>query len=89
MSIEQYVLRKQDRLWEVWLGRRLLTGQPTYEEALNFAEAQASAAVQRGEPARIMIDTFDGVAVEFQSCRRRAGHTTNACKASYAIQGGD
>jgi hypothetical protein len=77
MSIEPYVVRKQDRLWEVWLGRRLLSDQPTYEGALNFAEAQASAAVQRGEPARIMIGTFDGVAVDIRSCRRRAGHPTN------------
>ena len=65
MSIAHYVVRKEERLWEVWLGRRLLSSQPTYEGALNFAEAEAIAGVQRGEPARIMIGTFDGVAVEF------------------------
>ena len=65
MPVQQYVVRKQDRLWEVWLGRELLSGQPTYDEALNVAEALAYAAVQRGEPSRIMIGTFDGVAVEF------------------------
>ena len=65
MSIQQYVVRKQDRLWEVWLGRELLSGQPTYDEALNAAEAFAYAAVQRGQPSKIMIGTFDGVAIEF------------------------
>ena len=65
MSIKQYVVRKQDRLWEVWLGRELLSGQPTYDEALNVAEALAYAAVLRGEPSKIMIGTFDGVAIEF------------------------
>jgi hypothetical protein len=65
MSIQQYVVRKQDRLWEVWLGRELLSGQPTYDEALNVAEAFAYAAVQRGQPSKIMIGTFDGVAIEF------------------------
>ena len=42
-----------------------MTGQPTYSEALNVAEALAYAAVQRGEPSKIMIGTFDGVAIEF------------------------
>jgi hypothetical protein len=65
MPIQQYVVRQQDCLWEVWLGGRLLSGQPTYVEALNVAEALAYAAVQRGQPSRIMIGTFDGVAVEF------------------------
>jgi hypothetical protein len=65
MLVQQYVIRNQDRLWEVWLGKELLSGQPSYIEALNMAEALAYAAVQRGEPARILIGTFDGVAVEF------------------------
>jgi len=43
----------------------LLSGQPTYVEALKLADSLAYAAVQRGEPSRIMIATFDGVAVEF------------------------
>ena len=63
--MQQYVVRKQDRLWEVWLGGRLLGSQPAYDEALNLAEALAYAAVQRGEPSRILIGTFEGVAVEF------------------------
>ena len=65
MSMQHYLVRKQDRLWEVWLGSRLLGSQPAYDEALNLAEALAYAAVQRGEPSRIMIGAFDGVAVEF------------------------
>jgi hypothetical protein len=65
MPIHQYVVRKQDTLWEVRLGGRLMGAQPTYDEALNLAEALAYAAIQRGEPSRIMIGTFDGVAFEF------------------------
>jgi len=65
MPVQQYIVRKQDRVWEVRLGRDLLSGQPTYDEALNVAQAHAYAAVQRGELSRIMIGTFDGVAIEF------------------------
>ena len=65
MPLQQYVVRKQDHLWEIWLGRELLSNQPSYVEALNVADALAEAAVQRGEPSRIMIGTHDGVAVEF------------------------
>src|SRR5437764_6167686 len=50
MPMQQYVVRKQDGLWEVWLGGRLLSGQPTYVEALKLADSLAYAAVQRGEP---------------------------------------
>ena len=65
MPLQQYVVRKQDHLWEIWLGRELLSNQPSYVDALNAADALAQAAVQRGEPSRIMIGTTDGVAVEF------------------------
>ena len=65
MSMQHYLVRKHDRLWEVWLGGRLLSSQPAYDEALNLAEALAYAAVQRGEPSRIMVGPFEGVAVEF------------------------
>jgi len=65
MTVQQYVVRRRDRNWEVWLGDRRLSGQPSYDEALNLAEALAYAAVQRGEPSRIMIGTFDGDAIEF------------------------
>jgi hypothetical protein len=65
MHVQQYVVRQQDRLWQVWLGDRLLSGQPSYIEALNIAEALAYAAIQRGEPSRIVIGTFGGVGVEF------------------------
>ena len=65
MPLQQYVVRKEDRLWQIWLGRELLSNQPTYVEALSLADALATAAVQRGEPSRVMITTVDGVAVEF------------------------
>jgi len=75
MPVQDYIVRQQDRLWEVWLGGRLLSGQPSYIEALNMAEALAYAAIQRGEPSRIMIGTFGGVGFEFPSLpppRRRS-----------------
>ena len=63
--IQDYIVHKQDTIWEIRLGGRLLSAQPTYVEALNVADALATAAVQRGEPSRVMIRTFDGVAIEF------------------------
>jgi hypothetical protein len=65
MPLQQYVVRKQDHLWQIWLGRELLSDRPTYVEALNLADALAIEAVQRGRPSRVMIATNDGVAVEF------------------------
>jgi hypothetical protein len=65
MTMQQYVVRRRERHWEVWLGDCRLSGQPSYDEALNLAEALAYAAVQRGEPSRIMIGTVDGDATEF------------------------
>ena len=65
MPVQQFVVHKEDTLWEIRLGGRLLSAQPTYVEALNFADTLATAAVQRGEPSRVMIRTFDGVAIEF------------------------
>jgi hypothetical protein len=65
MSMQQYLVRKQERLWEVWLGDCPLNTQTTYDEALNLAQALAYAPLQRGEPSRILIGTFEAVAVEF------------------------
>jgi hypothetical protein len=60
-----YLVRQHGRLWQVWLGDQLLDGQSSYVDALNAAEALAYAAVQRGEPSRILIGSFESVAVEF------------------------
>jgi hypothetical protein len=65
VPVHQYLVRQQGRLWQVWLGGQLLGGQPSYVEALNAAEALAYAAVQRGEPSRILIGSFESVAIEF------------------------
>ena len=62
---QDYIVHKQDTNREIRLGGRLLSAQSTYVEALNVADALATAAVQRGEPSRVMIRTFDGVAIEF------------------------
>ena len=63
--MKQYVVRKQDRLWEVRIDERLVSAQPSYEDALNLAQRLAYSAVQTGEPARIIVGSFDAVAVEF------------------------
>ena len=65
MLIHEYVVRERDGLWEVRLGGRLLSGQPTRRAALNVAEVLMHAATQRGERARILVGTLDGVAIEF------------------------
>ena len=64
MSI-QYVVRQQDGLWEVWLGDRLLSGQPTQMEALGVAQALAHAGALRGERSRILVGDLDGEPIEF------------------------
>ena len=64
MSILEYVVRQQDALWEVWLGDRLVSGHPTRTEAVGVAEVLAQGAVARGERAKILAGTMDGVAVE-------------------------
>jgi len=42
-----------------------MSGQPTRREAVDVAEALAHAAALRGEPAKLLVATFDGVAFEF------------------------
>ena len=64
MVIQEFVVRQQDGLWEVRLGRRLLSGQPTRREAICVADALARAAAMRGQLAKILVGTFDGVAIE-------------------------
>ena len=64
MSIHKYVVREQDGLWEVRLDDRLVSGHPTRTEAVSVAEVLAQGAVARGERAKILAGTMDGVAVE-------------------------
>jgi hypothetical protein len=64
MSIQNFIVRERDGLWEVRLGTRLLSGQPTRQIALSVAEALAQTAALRGESSKILIATIDGVAVE-------------------------
>jgi hypothetical protein len=64
MSIHRYVVRQQEGLWQVWLGDKLLSGQPTRREALTVAETLAQAAADRGEKAVILAGTMDGVTIE-------------------------
>ena len=47
MSMQEYVVRQQGGLWGVWLGDRLISGQPSQMEALGLAEALAGAAAAR------------------------------------------
>ena len=65
MIIQEFVIREEDRLWKVRLGRRLVSGQPTRREAICVADALARAAAMRGQRSKILVGTFDGVAVEF------------------------
>jgi hypothetical protein len=64
MLIQEFVVRERDGLWEVRLGDRLLSGQPTRREAVNVARAFARTAALRGERSKIRAGTFDGVTVE-------------------------
>jgi hypothetical protein len=69
MSNREYVVREQDGLWGVWLGDRLISGQPTQMAALGVAEALAGAAAARGEPAKILVGDLDGSPIEFWSAQ--------------------
>ena len=64
MSIQNFIVRERDGLWEVRLGTRLLSGQPTRQIALSVAESLAQKAARRGEGSKVLIATLDGVAVE-------------------------
>jgi hypothetical protein len=69
MSMHEYVVRQQGGLWGVWLGDRLVSGQPSQMEALGLAEALAGAAAARGEPAKILVGDLDGEPIEFWASR--------------------
>jgi hypothetical protein len=65
MAMQEYVVREQDGLWEVWLGDQLLSGQPTQIEALRVAETIAHATAARGEPAKVLLGSLDGEPIEY------------------------
>ena len=74
MSMHEYVVRQQDGLWEVWHGDRLVSGHPTYEQALNIAETLVYAASARGERAKILLgaSSVDRSGYPGEPSRRRA-----------------
>ena len=65
MPTQEYVVRLQDGLWEVRLGDRLLSGQPTQMGALGVAQALAHTAALRGQRSRILVGDLDGTSIEF------------------------
>ena len=72
MSVQEYVGRQQDGLWEVWLGDQLLSGQPTQMEALHVAEALAhKAAAESGVRAKVLVGGIDGGPIEFPTIEPR------------------
>jgi hypothetical protein len=73
MSVLEYVVRQKDGLWEVRLGDRLLSGQPTQMAALNVAEALAHAAAARGSAAKVLVGSLDGAPIEFPIIEARGG----------------
>jgi len=75
MDSEEIVVRFQDNIWQVRLGNRLLSGQPTQAAALSVAQAIAHAAADRGSRSRILICDLDGSSIEFsviEPAKRRA-----------------
>jgi hypothetical protein len=55
MAVEQYTVSLRGGLWEVWLGGRLIAGQPTEMGAVGLAEALSYAAAIRGEHSRLLV----------------------------------
>jgi hypothetical protein len=72
MSILEYVVRERDGLWEVRLGDRLLTGQPSQFEAFLIADALAHAGARRGERSKVLVGDLDGYPIEFPEVRPAA-----------------
>jgi hypothetical protein len=64
MPLREYVVRLAAGLWEVRLSDRLLSGQPSYIEALSLAEALARSAASRGEGSKVLSAQSDGQLVE-------------------------
>ncbi len=64
MPIQEYVVRLAAGLWEVRLSHRLLSGQPTYIEALSLAETLAWSAASRGKVSKVLSAQSDGKLVE-------------------------
>jgi hypothetical protein len=65
VPIQDFVLRLQNGLWVIRHGERLLSGYPTYLQALGAAEILAHAAADRGERARILLGRLDNRPIEF------------------------
>jgi hypothetical protein len=60
MTIQEYVIRFQDGLWEVRLGNELLCIQPTQIDALRTSQALAQTAALCGEQSKIVVSGLDG-----------------------------
>ena len=65
MPIQELVVRFEDNIWQVRLGDRLLSGQPTQMAAVNVAHAIAHAAVAKGARTKIRVVGVDGSSLEF------------------------
>src|SRR6185369_2521792 len=80
MSVQEYAVRQRDNLWEVWLGDKLVTRQPTQMQALNIAEALPHAAAARGERARMLAGEIDGRPIEFPAFEPRVSRRPTSRK---------
>jgi hypothetical protein len=69
MSNREYVVREQDGLWGVWLGDRLISGQPTQMAALGVAEGRAGGPPRPGASQRRFWSAIS-MAVRSSSGRR-------------------
>jgi len=70
VPIQDFVIRLQNGLWVIRHGERLLSGHPTYLQALGAAEILAHAAVDCSERARILLGRFDNGPIEFPIMER-------------------
>jgi hypothetical protein len=61
MSIQEYVVRQADGLWQVRFDGRLIGGRSTRLEAMNMADCFAQRSTIRGYQSRVVvIDSDDG-----------------------------
>ena len=65
MPIQELVVQFEQDIWQVRLGDRLLSGQPTQMAAVNVAHTIANAAAARGARTKIRAVGLDGSSLEF------------------------
>jgi hypothetical protein len=64
MPMQEYLVRSQGALWQVWLDDVLVAAGPAQMHAVHLALDLARAAARHGHRSRILITAHDGLPIE-------------------------